>query len=200
MGIVIEILATLLGLSCVFFAGRGKIVNFWIGYAYNIVLFILFMNKALYSSMILQPISLAINIVGHYRWTHPKEGEKDNHNQLKVTKLSHPSRMINLVVVFFLAFVWGWIIHQGSLAFPNVFQPANQPYLDAFLTVMILTAQYLSAQKKIECWVAWTTVNVGQIVLYLLAGMTLMPIVSLVYLILAYFGFKSWKKSMLENE
>lgn len=196
---VVEIISTILGLTCVFLAGRGKVLNFWFGYLYCIFLFILFMNKHLYSSMLLQPVSVIINIVGHYRWTHPHDGEMDKNKELKVTTMPNPSRLLNVVVILFLALVWGWILQQGGYMFPKLFAPAAYPYLDSFVTVMILTAQYLSAQKKIECWVAWTLVNVGQIVLYLLAGMYLISLVSLVYLILVFWGFKSWKKSMEEN-
>ena len=38
----IEIISALLGLTCVFLAGRNSKVNFWVGYAYNIFLFVLF--------------------------------------------------------------------------------------------------------------------------------------------------------------
>ena len=49
-----------------------------------------------------------------------------------------------------------------------------------------------------ECWFAWTVVNTTNIVLYILAGLVFMPVVSACYLVLAYFGFKSWRK--LEKE
>lgn len=196
MGNVIEIFATVLGLTCVFLAGRGKVLNFWVGYLYNIVLFVLFLNNHLYSSMILQPISLAINFIGHYRWTHPKEGEIGRNSELKVSTMKWLQRVMTVFIVFIAAGIWGWIVQKGSMTFPNLFEPAAHPFLDSFVTIMILTAQYLSAQKKIECWAAWTVVNVAQIVLYLLAGMILMPFVSLAYLVLAFFGFRAWKKSM----
>ena len=57
----LEIICTLTGLLCVFLAVRGKVANFWVGYLYNILLFLLFLQNRLYSSMLLQPISLAIN-------------------------------------------------------------------------------------------------------------------------------------------
>jgi len=59
-----------------------------------------------------------------------------------------------------------------------------------------LTAQYLSAQKKLDCWGAWLTVNVTNIILYILAGLIFMPLVSAGYLILAVFGFTMWRREM----
>ena len=72
----VEIVSAVLGLSCVFLAGRNSKYNFYVGYVYNVFLFVLFMHQHLYSAMILQPISLMINAYGHWRWTHPREEER----------------------------------------------------------------------------------------------------------------------------
>ena len=71
----LDLLCSVLGLTCVFLAGRGSKYNFWVGYLYTIALFFLFLQKNLVASLLLQPVSLGINILGHYRWTHPKAGE-----------------------------------------------------------------------------------------------------------------------------
>ena len=55
----IEIISAVLGLTCVFLAGRNSKVNFWVGYIYNIFLFVLFWRQHLYSAMLLQPVSFA---------------------------------------------------------------------------------------------------------------------------------------------
>ena len=85
---LLELLAVTAGLSCVFLATRGKVLNFWVGYLYNILLFFMFLQKHLYSSMLVQPISFIINFFGHYRWTHPAQNEKDRKEQLKITVLT----------------------------------------------------------------------------------------------------------------
>ena len=64
---LLELVAVIFGLTNVYLAGRGKSVNFWFGYIYAILLFAMFIQKHLYSSMLLQPISLAFTILGHYR-------------------------------------------------------------------------------------------------------------------------------------
>lgn len=193
-----ELISVILGLSCVFLAGRGKVLNFWFGYFYNIFLFILFASHNLYFSMALQPVSFIINLIGHYRWTHPREGEENAAKELKITRLTTPYRARYIIFVVMLALILGWAMQEASVIWPGAFPPAKKPFLDAFVTMMILTAQYLSAQKKMECWFAWTVVNTTNIVLYILAGLVFMPIVSACYLVLAYFGFKSWRK--LEKE
>ena len=95
----VEIVSAVLGLSCVFLAGRGSKYNFWIGYAYNIFLFVLFWNQHLYSAMLLQPVSFGINLYGHWRWTHPKDDERSaaDASALKIGSLK-PQEVVSLLV------------------------------------------------------------------------------------------------------
>ena len=72
----LDIISAVLGLTCVVLAGRNSKYNFWVGYLYTAALFLLFWNKNLYASLLLQPVSLAINVLGHWRWTHPKPQEQ----------------------------------------------------------------------------------------------------------------------------
>ncbi len=197
---LLEILSVASGLTCVYLATRAKVANFWVGYLYNILLFMLFYQKGLYSSMLVQPVSFVINFFGHYRWTHPKKGEENSRNQLKVTLMGNNQRVYFVVLVFVLAAIWGFVLTRLDNLFPSVFGEAQRPFLDAFVTITILTAQYLSAQKKLECWAAWFTVNVTNITLYILAGMAFLPMVSAGYLVLAFFGFTMWRREYLKND
>ncbi len=196
---LLESMAVVSGLTCVFLATRAKVANFWAGYIYNILLFMLFYQKGLYSSMLVQPISFVINFFGHYRWTHPKSGEKNSKNQLKITLLTNRQRLYFIAQLFVTAAVWGFVLTRLDTLFPSVFSQATRPYLDAFVTVTILTAQYLSAQKKLDCWGAWFIVNITNVTLYILAGMAFLPMVSAAYLILAIFGFTTWRREWKKN-
>lgn len=189
---LIELFSVLLGLTTVFLATQRRVLNFWVGYAYNIALFILFYQKGLYSSMLLQPVSFAINFFGHYRWTHPKEGEANEKNELKISLLTIKERIFYSALILMFVILWGAVLSNASNIFGPDFRPARIPYLDSFVTAMILIAQLLSAQKKLDCWGAWLVVNVTNIVLYILAGLAFMPIVSASYLIMALFGFAMW--------
>ena len=204
--LLIDLVTSIFGLTCVFLAGRNSKYNFWVGYFYTALLFLMFWNKNLYASLILQPISLGINILGHYRWTHPKKGEESSSDpkSLKVTMLTWRQRIITMVSVFVLALFWGWLLRQlGTRWFVGLFPSDPIPYLDALVTVLILVAQFLSAQKKWDCWIVWLFVNITQIVLHISVGHIFMPIVSALYLIngLAslYTWFKLYKKEKKDN-
>ncbi len=191
----LEGLCTLTGLLCVFLAVKGKVANFWVGYIYNILLFVMFFQLRLYSSMILQPISFGINMFGHYRWTHPKDYEKDQKSKLKVTVFNNGERAVVLAVVLIFTFVWGYILSRVDVWLPSLFTyKASQPYFDSFILGTILMAQYLSAQKKLDCWGCWMTANVSNIILLKRNGLGIMPLVYAAYVILAVGGFLTWLK------
>lgn len=190
----LDLLCSILGITCVVLAGRNSKYNFWVGYLYTIALFALFWQNNLLASLMLQPVSLAINIMGHYRWTHPKEDEKSSQDSaaLKVTMLSWPERLLCILAVFVIAFGWGWLLDRLFPADPH-------PYLDSCVTVLILMAQFLSAQKKWDCWVAWLVVNVTQMALHLSVGNFFMPIVCGLYLINGIVSLLNWGKLYKKN-
>ena len=187
--LLIDLITSVLGLTCVFLAGRNSKYNFWVGYLYTTALFMMFWNKNLYASLFLQPISLGINILGHWRWTHPREDEtsSQDHSALKVSMLSWGERGLAVAFVFLVAGLWGWLLDALFPADPH-------PYLDSCVTVLILVAQFLSAQKKWDCWVAWLLVNVTQILLHLSVGHVFMPIVCALYLANGLWSLATWRK------
>lgn len=191
----LEVTSTVCGILCILLAIRGKVANFWIGYIYNIVLFLLFYQTRAYSSMLLQPVSLAINFFGHYRWTHPGEHEKDSKSRLKVTMFNTGQRIVLVALVLIFMFFWGYILSRVDIWFPSLFPaPARLPYFDAFILGMVLMAQYLSAQKKLDCWFCWMVANCCNVILCYRLGLSLMTLVYILYIVLAVGGFFTWLK------
>ena len=193
--LIIDLITSVLGLTCVFLAGRNSKYNFWVGYLYTLALFVMFWNKNLYASLLLQPISLAINVLGHWRWTHPRENEQSagDPTALKVSMLSWTERFFAIGSVFLIAGVWGWLLDS---LFPN----DPHPYLDSCVTVLILVAQLLSALKKWDCWIAWLLVNITQIILHLSVGHVFMPIVCGLYLANGLWSLATWVRLYKNNE
>jgi len=187
--LLMDLISSILGLTCVFLAGRNSKYNFWVGYLYTAALFVLFWKRNLLAMLLLQPVSLAINIMGHYRWTHPHEQERSSEDSkaLKVSMLTWPQRGIAIGAVLIIAAAWGFLLDRMYPADPH-------PYLDCCVTALILMAQLLSAMKKWDCWVAWLFVNCTQIALHLLVGNVFMSLVSGLYLVNGVWSLWSWMK------
>ena len=191
----VEIVSAVLGLSCVFLAGRNSKYNFYVGYVYNVFLFVLFLHQHLYSAMILQPISLIINAYGHWRWTHPKEEERSaaDSSRLKVGNIPPHHLALYVLAVLGTAIAWAFVL---KFVFDD---PAN-PYLDSLMLMLTLCAQYLSARKYWECWIVWLLVNIGNATLYILSGLYIMPVVSALYIANGIWSLVSWRKMYKNNE
>ena len=195
--LLIDLLTSAAGLVCVFLAGRNSRYNFWAGYLYSLLLLLLFWNKNLYANLLLQPISLGINILGHYRWTHPRAGERSSEDScaLKVSMLSWRWRIALCAAILAGAGVWGWLISLlGGAVFAGKFPSDPVPYLDACVTILILVAQLLSALKKWDCWVAWLLVNISQLIMHISVGNVFMPVVSGLYLINGIWSLVFWAR------
>ena len=191
--LLIDLLSAVFGLTTVFLAGRNSKYNFYVGYLYTALLFFMFWQKNLYANLILQPISLGINILGQYRWSHPKKDEKTESGDLKVSMLTWPQRGAVVVILAVLAAAWGWVMSMmGTHWFVGDVRPDPLPYLDGAVMMLILTAQTLSALKKWDCWIAWLFVNIANLTLYLKAGLVFMPIVSCLYLINGIWSLFTW--------
>ena len=190
----LDIISAVLGLACVVLAGRNSKYNFWVGYLYTAALFLLFWNKNLYASLLLQPVSLAINVLGHWRWTHPKPQEQsaDDPKNLKVSMMGWPERILAIALVLIVAGLWGWLLDR-------LFPLDPHPYLDSVVTALILLAQLLSSLKKWECWIVWLVVNVTQIILHVSVGNIFMPIVCSLYLINGLWSLATWIKLYRKN-
>ena len=191
----VEIVSAALGLSCVFLAGRNSKYNFYVGYVYNVFLFVLFLHQHLYSAMILQPISLAINAYGHWRWTHPKEEERSaaDSSRLKVGNIPPRHLALYVLAVLGAAIAWAFVLKF-------VFDDPTNPYLDSLMLMLTLCAQYLSARKYWECWIVWLLVNIGNATLYILSGLYIMPVVSALYIANGIWSLVSWRKMYKNNE
>ncbi|MBO4567124.1 MAG: nicotinamide mononucleotide transporter [Bacteroidales bacterium] len=196
----VEIVSAVLGLSCVFLAGRGSKYNFWVGYVYNIFLFALFWHQHLYSAMLIQPVAFAINAYGHWRWTHPKEEEKNSAGELRIGKMKLWQWVNLFTVVVLVGALWAKALQWLPERWPDVFGPDPSPWLDSYILMATLVAQFLSARKYWECWIMWMIVNIANIALYISAGLYIMPIVSALYLANGIWSLVSWKRKFNANE
>lgn len=191
---LVEIISALLGLSCVFLAGRNSKYNFYAGYAYNVFLFALFWSSHLWSAMILQPVSFGINAFGHYRWTHPAPEERSasDGSRLKVGRIRLGQWPGFILLLCVCASCWAVFLERHT--------SDPMPWLDSYILMATLFAQYLSARKYWECWIVWLAVNVANMVLYISSGLYVMPVVSALYIANGIWSLISWKKLFNKNE
>ena len=191
----IEFFGTLAGGIAVFLAARANIWSWPLGLINVTLFFFLFYQVQLYPDMFLQVFFFVTNLIGWWRWAHPRPGEEDKKNELKVSWMQ-PKYLLGLAIIGLTGtFLFGSLAARLHEFFPIIFnKPSAFPYLDSFVTVMSIITTFLMIQKKIESWVIWIIVDVVATYMYFMKGIKFVAIEYLIFCFIAAFGLWNWMK------
>jgi nicotinamide mononucleotide transporter len=177
---MLEIIASALGLVCVWLTIRRHIGCWPTGLAMVILYIFIFYRAKLYSDMLLQIVYVPLQIYGWYAWLR-----------------GGPDRT-PLVVSRMPAWQIGQWLAAGLLA-TNVlgvsmdnYTDASFPHIDALAVVASLIAQWLMGRKVLESWLVWIFVDVVSIGLYLAKELYPTAILYSVFLVMAVWGWLEW--------
>lgn len=191
----LEFFGTLAGGIAVWLAARANIWSWPIGLINVTLFFFLFFQVQLYPDMFLQVFFFATNLLGWWRWAHPKPEEEDRRHELRISFMP----MKQLVLLSIIGMVCTTLM--GSLAsrlhewIPEIFSNASAfPYLDSFVTVMSIVATFLMIQKKIECWAIWILVDMVATTLYFSKGIKFVGVEYFAFCFLAAYGLWKWMR------
>jgi nicotinamide mononucleotide transporter len=131
--------------------------------------------------------------MGWWRWAHPRVGEEDRKNELKVSRML--PRELMLVLMGGMAGTWlmGTSASQLHHWLPSLFsQPSASPFLDSFITVMSIITTFYMIQKKIECWVIWILVDMVATYLYFVRDIKFYSLLYLIFTGIACYALWNW--------
>lgn len=185
---LVEILGVAFGLWSVWLTVKQRIWCWPIGIINILFFMVMFYQVKLYADMGLQVIFLILSIYGWYYWVHPKKDKKD----VPVTLVPNAVRLVVFTVAAGAAAVMGYLL--------TVHTDASVPYWDSSTTVMSVAAQYLMAQKKLECWTIWITADVIDIGIYTYKELYLTAGLYVIFLCLATSGLIAWWRSWRSTE
>lgn len=180
----LELVAVLFGVVSVFLSVRENIWS-WPTALVNVSLyFVLFYESGLYSDMGLQVVYFGLSVYGWYEWLYGGKGR----TALKVSRT--PKRLWAVLAVIALI-VWASL---GKLTsrLPGV----SLPYVDAATTTTSLVAQWMMTRKLLENWALWIAVDVAYIAMFIFKGLYLTAVNYAIYLVLAWMGHVTWKRSL----
>ncbi len=189
----LEFFGTLAGFAAVFLASRANIWSWPIGLINVTLFFFLFYQVQLYPDMFLQVFFFITNLLGWWRWLHPRPEEEDRKKQLRVSFMA--GRQLLLVIATGLAgtAILGAMASRLHEWFPVVFaKPSAFPYLDSFVTAMSITTTFLMIEKKIESWVIWIVVDAIATYLYFAKGIRFVALEYLIFCFIAAYGLYNW--------
>lgn len=141
----------------------------------------------LYIDGALQLFYVAISFVGIYEW---KFGGRE-HKELPISRLGLRQHL------------WIWIgglaLSWALGAFFDEYTAAAATYLDAFTTVFSVIITFMVIRKKLENWLYWLLIDAVYVYLYWSRGGYLISLLFVAYLVIAVFGYFSWKKAYRKN-
>ena len=182
-----EVLGLISGILCVWLLIKENIWTFPIGLFYALITVVVVYNERLFADVVLNLYYVGMNAFGWYFWLF---GGRTRRSQsgLEVGLIS-----LKLIAVMVLLVLGGTLLMGWAFA---TYSNADLAYADSFTTFASFVAMYLAAKKYLESWYLWFVVDVVQVALYLVKGIELYALLYLVYLAMAYWGWRAWKESL----
>ena len=174
----------------------SSLANIWswpLGIINVTLSFFLFFQVQLYPDMFLQVFFFVTNVMGWWRWAHPKPGEEDKHNYLKVSFLPLSKLLVYILISTVGTVVMAFLATHIHEWLPSIFiKPSASPYIDSFITIMSVMATFLMIQKRAECWIIWVVVDAVATYLYFARDIKFYGLMYFAFCIIASFGFWNW--------
>jgi len=211
LNIILEIIAMSFGIASVFYAKKESVLVYPVGIISTAIYVYLLSQWGLYGDLIINIYYTVMSIYGWYIWTRI-QGDND---VIHITKATKKDWLYTLGIFIFTAIFVLFVYHYYNVmpanrsfsqtihfVFDNLFSgnlaqiKEVTPYLDTFTTAAAFAAMWLMANKKLENWTFWIAVNMVSIPLYFIKGLGFTGIQYLIFLILAFYGYKAWKNSL----
>ncbi len=190
----LEFFGTIAGGVAVWLSAKGNIWSWSIGIANVVLFFFLFYQIQLYPDMFLQVFFFITNLIGWWRWAHPRPGEEDRKRELRVSWMKSRDLMILGIVVLFGSIGFGLFASRLHFMAPSLFPlPSAFPFLDSFVLTMSIAATYLMVEKKAECWAAWIITDMVATYLYFTKGILVVGLEYFIFCLIAGYGFWKWR-------
>jgi nicotinamide mononucleotide transporter len=185
---LIEVVAVLFGALCVGLTIRQNIWCWPTGLVQVVLYIDIFYQVKLYSDLLLHLIYVFMQCYGWYHWLHGGRGD----GPLAVSRLSRAGVLGWPLLVLGGSLLWGQLMATHT--------DAALPYIDAFITVASLVAQWLMACKRLESWLFWITVDGVAIGVFWSRGLQLTSGLYALFLVLATLGFFTWRQALIHAE
>ena len=191
----IEFFGTIAGGIAIFLSAKANVWSWPLGVINVILFFFLFYQVQLYPDMFLQVFFFATNLIGWWRWTHPKEFEEDRKKELRVSYMKRQQFLLIAVAGICGTFLFGSLAERIHEILPALFPKASAfPYLDSFVTVLSIITTFLMIQKKIESWIFWIVIDVVATYMYFAKEIKFVAIEYLAFCFIAGFGLWNWTR------
>lgn len=179
---LLEALAFVTGLACVWFVLRMNILTWPTGIVSVCCYAFVFLDVKLYADATLQLAFFAASVYGWREWKSAGTRAEGAH---RVLACSRTERVLTLAAALVTTAVTAIALARLT--------DSPAPAADASVFAFSLLATVLQARQRIEGWWYWILVDVVSLPLYWSRALYLTAVLYLVFLIMAIAGLRAWR-------
>ena len=176
----IEPTAMILAIAYLLLAIKQNISCWFAAFFSSLLYFFVMYSAGLYMEAGLQIFYCIMAVYGWTQWRITLPGN----SKFLVKTWNRDQHIKAILLIILLAIVSGWALEK--------FTNAALPFLDSLTTWGAIVTTYMVAKRLLENWIYWFVIDTISVFLFYSRGLILTSILFLVYLIIIYFGYKSW--------
>ena len=190
----LELTGVISGLLCVWLLIKEHVLTFPIGMLYASVTVFVVARALLYADVVLNLYYVLMNAYGWYYWVYGGKQLRASQGELLPQRLARSTLIRLLAITLIGSVIMGFYFAR--------YTQADMAYVDSLTTVASFVAMWMSARKFLSSWVAWFLIDVVQIGLYVVKGMSTDSGLFLyaglygVYLLMAVWGWLQWRQRL----
>jgi len=190
INIALEITGVTFGLISVLYARKNMVLVYPSGMISTAIFVYLLFEWSLLGDMLINAYYFLVSIYGWIYWS--KKNGKEYLNQ--VSLVSERDAKIS-AVIFFLSLTFIFCVYQ-------IFDKSQDwtSYVDILTTGIFFVGMWLMARRKIENWIFWIIGDIISIPLYFYKGLIITSLQYLIFTIIAFFGYRTWKKILNKSD
>lgn len=181
---IIEFLSVIFTLICVYLTVKKSIWAWPISLIGVALYSIVFYRTQLFADFGLQIIFFIQGVYGWINWYVNKDKIT---KKLKTTYLSLKGRLLYTGLIM-ISYVFVALILDN-------FTNSNVPYIDSFVAVLSLYANWLLARRRIDNWVLWIIADLVYVGLFYYKGLYMSMGLYFIFLFMAGSGLINWIKT-----
>jgi len=183
----LEYTAVAFNIGYVVLAARENIWCWPLGIIGSALSIWLFVDSKIYAESVLFSYYVVMGFYGWWAWS---RGNTDSGN-FEIRTL-HVSTHLGILLAGYGATV-------GLFFLLKAFTDAEMPLLDSFTTIFSFIATWMVAKRIIENWIYWICINALTIYLYFSRDLSVYAMLSVIYTVLAVYGYFAWRKDFIKQ-
>ncbi|MDP4595514.1 MAG: nicotinamide riboside transporter PnuC [Crocinitomicaceae bacterium] len=186
---LLELSAAILGFIYVYLIATEKSIGWFFGIISAFLYAIFFYRMDTWGLFSQQIAYIILGFYGLFTWSDQKEALPVRSIGFSVWRWILISLILGLIFALVIKLV-------GASKNNSVIVPNSREILDAQFFIYSLLATWLTTRKVLENWLVWIVVNIVGVIWFCTEHWWSTAILYFAYLLLAFNGFRKWKKQL----